>query len=175
MRIAAPLLAAALCACTGPLPVSHFAGEAPTLDPVRFFAGHVRSWGILEDRAGAPTGTLTTDCQGTVEPDGSLRMVQRIAYGDGTAQRRDWQVRRTGPGRFEATATGMVGTGHGEAAGRAFNLRWVLAAQPGDPLANVRMDQWMYLLDDGTMVNRTMITKLGIVVAEVTEGFAKAP
>jgi hypothetical protein len=175
MRAAALLLAAVLCACTQPLPVSHFAGEIPAFDPVRFFTGHVRSWGVLENRSGAPTGTLTTDCQGTVEPDGSLHMVQHIAFSDGTAELRDWHMRRTAPGRFEATATGMVGTGHGEVAGRALNLRWALATQPGDPLANVWMDQWMYLMDGGTMVNRTTISKLGVVVAEVTEGFEKVP
>ena len=175
MRAAVLLLAAVLCACSRPLPVSHFADASPELDPVRFFTGHVRSWGVLENRSGAPTGTLTTDCQGSLEPDGRLHMVQRLTYGDGTAAMRDWHMHRTAPGRFEATANDMVGTAHGEAAGRAFHLRWVLATKPGDPLRNVRMDQWMYLMNDGAMVNRTTITKLGVVAAEVTEGFHKVP
>ena len=33
------------------------------------------------------------------------------------------------------------------------------------------MDQWWYLLDDGSMLNRTIISKLGVVAAEVTEHF----
>ncbi len=173
MRAAALLLAAVLCGCTPPLQVSAFTRETPQLDPVRFFTGHVRSWGVLENRSGAPTGTLTTDCQGTLEPDGSLHMVQHLTYGDGTSEMRDWRMRRAGSGRFEATANDMVGTGHGEAARRTFHLRWVLATRAGNPLANVRMDQWMYLMDGGGMVNRTSISKLGVVVTEVTEGFGQ--
>jgi hypothetical protein len=31
----------------------------------------------------------------------------------------------------------------------------------------------MYLLDDGTMLNRTTITKLGVTVAQVSEVFTR--
>ncbi len=169
------VLAAGLCACTQPMPIASFAGPGPQLEPVRFFTGHVRSWGVFEGRSGAPTGTLSTDCQGTLEPGGSLHMVQRLTYGDGKTMTRDWHMRRIAPGRFEATANDMVGTGHGESAGRAFHLRWVLASQPGDPLANVRMNQWMYLMDNGAIVNRTTISRLGVIVAEATEKFERSP
>ena len=37
------------------------------------------------------------------------------------------------------------------------------------------MDQWWYLLDDGSMLNRTTVRKLGVIVAEVSEHFARAP
>ena len=38
----------------------------------------------------------------------------------------------------------------------------------------VRMKHWMYLADDGdTMINRVIISKLGIVVAETTEYFRR--
>ncbi len=175
MRGIAVLLAAGLCACAQPMPIAHFAGSGPQLDPVRFFTGHVRSWGVIENRSGAPTSTLATQCDGTLEPDGSLHMVQRLTYGDGEVKMRDWHMRRIAPGRFEATANDMVGTGHGESAGRAFHLHWALAAQPGDPFANVWLSQWMYLMDSGTVVNRTIISKLGVIVAEATEGFERLP
>lgn len=173
VRRLAPLLLIA--GCGSPLPVASFAGQGPDLDPLRFFAGHVRSWGVVEDRSGAPTDTVVTDCLGRVEPDGSLRMAQRLTFGGASAQVRDWHMRRTGPGTYEATATGMVGTGHGSAAGRAFHLTWTLAARPGNPLANVAVNQWMYLQDDGALVNRTTIAKLGVALVGITERFAPVP
>ena len=81
-------------------------------------------------------------------------------------------MRRTGPGRFEATANDMVGTAVGEASGRAFHWQWTLALSPGNSLKDVTMDQWWYLLDDGSMLNRTTIRKLGYIAAEVSEHFA---
>ena len=53
--------------------------------------------------------------------------------------------------------------------------QWTLALHPGNPLTNVAMDQWWYLQADGSMLNRTIISKLGVVVAEVTEHFVSKP
>ena len=55
LRQFAPLvLLAALCGCSAPLPVSAFANTGPQFDPVRFFTGHTVSWGVMENRSGAP-------------------------------------------------------------------------------------------------------------------------
>lgn len=172
LRLALLLL---LAACEAPLPIARFAGSKPEFDPLRFFAGHVRSWGVVETRSGEPADTVTTDCVGRVEADGSLSMSQRLAFGDGSESAREWRLRRTGPGTYEATATGMVGTGQGESTGRVFHLTWTLATRPGNPFTNVAVDQWMYLQDGGAMVNRTMISKLGVTIASVTERFAPEP
>lgn len=157
------------------MPVQRFAGPGPQFDPVRFFTGRTRSWGVLENRSGEPTGIVRTE--GTGEPDGpdGVRFVQQVRLDDDPAQVRDWRMRRIGPGRFQATANDMVGTAVGEAAGRTFHWSWTLATKPGDPLRNVTMDQWMYQMDDGAVVNRTTIRKLGVVLAEVTEQFRQEP
>jgi hypothetical protein len=169
-------LCLALCllsGCTDPLPVTAFATTMPALDPVRFFTGAVRSWGVLEDRGGQPTQIVTTECGGEAEGRDGLHMVQRLHVGTDPVMTRDWHMRRTGPGRYQATANDMVGTATGEASGRAFHWHWVLAIEPGDPVKHVTMDQWWYLLDDGSMLNRTTISKLGVILAEVTEHFAR--
>jgi hypothetical protein len=37
------------------------------------------------------------------------------------------------------------------------------------------MDQWMYMMDGGAMMNRTTIRKFGIILAEVSEQFQPVP
>jgi hypothetical protein len=170
-------LAAFLClaGCSEPLAIERFASTTPAFDPVTFWTGHTRSWGVIENRSGQPTEIVTTDCIGTAEGADGLRMVQTLTLGDGTVQHREWHIRRTAQGAFEASANDMVGMAIGSARGRAFHWSWTLATKPGDALRDVTMDQWMYLMDGGTMVNRTTIRKFGIVLAEVTEQFAHAP
>ncbi len=142
----------------------------PAFDPVRFFTGHVRSWGVMENRSGEPTAIVTTDCTGTASSDG-LTMVQTLQIGTDPQQTRRWTLRSLGAGRFEATANDMVGTAIGTAAGRAFHWEWTLALEPGNALKNVTMAQWWYLQEDGSMLNRTIVSKLGVIAAEVTEVF----
>ena len=162
MRWIALLIAAGLLGCGSPLPVSSFSATTPTLDPVRFFTGHVRSWGVMEDRSGQPTGVVTTDCIGEADGPDGLRMTQRLTIGGDPPATRTWHMTRVASGRFEA----------GEASGRAFHWQWTLALSPGNAIKDVTMDQWWYLLDDGSMLNRTTVSKLGYIAAEVTEHFA---
>ncbi len=164
---------AALAGCAPALPVAHFASTTPNFDPLAFWTGHKTSWGVIENRAGAPTAIITTDCQGTPDGPDSLHMVQTLSQQGGTTTHRDWHLRRLDATHFTATANDMTGEAHGEAAGRVFHWRWIWN-RPG-PLGAVTMDQWMYAEPGGTMVNRTTIRKLGIVVAEVTEQFAASP
>ena len=169
MRLTRLLPVFLLFACSPPLPVSALPG--PAFDPIRFFTGHVQSWGVLEDRGGQPTSVVTTDCLGEADGTDGLRMTQRLVVGTDPPVTRTWAMHRTAAGRYEATANDMVGTATGEASGRAFHWEWTLALSPGNPLKNVTMDQWWYLQEDGSMLNRTVVRKLGFVAAEVTEHF----
>lgn len=169
------LLLFSLSACSKPLPMASFADDSLHFDPVAFFTGRAASWGVIENRSGAPTGRVRTDSEGTAEGADGVHVRQHLVFEDGSEQHRDWHMRRTGPLTYSATANDMVGTASGEASGRLFHWSWALATAPGNPLADVTLEQWMYLTDEGTMVNRTVVTKLGIVVAGVTEHFAKLP
>ena len=169
-----PLLLATLVflsGCSDPLPVSSFKDMPPNLDPVRSFTGHVRSWGVLEDRSGQPTAAVTTDCTGVAEGADGLHMVQRLQVGTEPSVTRDWHMQRIAPGQYRATANDMVGDTIGEASGRAFHWQWTLALSPGNSLKNVTLDQWWFLQSDGSLLNRTTIRKLGYIAAEVTEHF----
>ena len=167
--------ATALLAGCSHLPPQGFAWVGPRFEPVAFFTGHTRSWGVFEDRTGAnPTRWFTTDCHGRME-DGALALDQTFTYSDGSTQQRHWRIRRVDEHRYEATADDVVGTGRGEAYGNAFHWEYTVALQPGNPLGNVRLKQWMYLQADGrTMLNRGTVSKAGVTVAQIAEEFAKA-
>ena len=176
MRAGFVLLAVvSVAACSPPLPVEKFAGTEPAFDPVAFFTGHTVSWGVLENRGGAPTAIVTTDCVGTPDGADGLRMVQHLTVGDEPPTTRVWHMRRAGPHTFTATANDMVGTAEGEARGRVFHWTWVLATKPGQGWRNVVFEQWMYAEEGGAMVNRTVVRKLGVTLAEVTEQFRHVP
>ncbi|MDQ6626240.1 MAG: DUF3833 domain-containing protein [Verrucomicrobiota bacterium] len=153
--------------------VSEFDRSTPVFDPTKFFAGHTSSFGVMENRSGAPKQIVKTNTIGHWEGD-TLRIEQDLSLGETKPQHRFWKIHRLDAHHYEATANDILGTARGEAYGNAFHWNFILALSPGNPLANVRMSQWMYLQPDGrTMVNHSTIAKLGIVVAQVTEQFRK--
>lgn len=169
LALTALALAAGGCAS---LPPSRFAGATPALDPLAFFTGRTRSWGVFENRAGRPARRFSTVCDGRRERGGDLRLDQTFAYEDGTTQQRSWRIRRVDAHRFEATASDVIGPGVGEAYGNAFHWEYTVALQPGNPLSHVDLEHWMYLQAGGqTLVNRAVVRKLGVPVAQVTELF----
>jgi hypothetical protein len=173
MRMIACLCGAALfTGCAATLRPEAFAGTEPVFDPVTFWSGRTSSWGVIENRDGAPTAIVTTTTEATAEGSDGLHMVQHVVTG-GKDSVREWHMRRLGDGEYEATANDMAGSARGRASGRTFHWIWTLATKPGDSLRNVSMEQWMYLADNGTLMNRTIISKLGIRLAEVSEQFVR--
>jgi hypothetical protein len=169
--VALGLAACLVTGCDRTTEVPVFTGGGPAFDPVAFFDGHTHSWGVIESRSGAPTERVVTDSHGEMAGADRLHLVQRLSFQDGTTQRRDWVLWRSGPDRFDATANDMVGTARGHVDGPMFHWQWVLARSPGNPLMNLTMQQWMYRMDDGSVTIRTTVSKLGVIVAEVTEQF----
>lgn len=150
-----------------------FAAGRPLFDPTNFFTGRTSSFGVMENRSGRPKQVVRTETTGRWEGD-TLRLEQDLWLSESKPQHRSWRIRKLDAHRYEGTANDIVGTVRGEAYGNAFHWSFTLALSPGNPLANVRMSQWMYLQPDGkTMVNHSTITKFSIVVAQVTEQFRK--
>ncbi len=175
MRWVVLVVVLALAGCSRPLPPVGFAGSGPDFDPVAFFTGHVTSWGVQENSAGAPAAIVTTDCEGTSTAAGAIQMVQVLHIGSSKPQTRIWHLRRVSPTAYVATANDMDGEADATVSGRALHWRWILRARPGNLLLNVTMAQWMYQMADGAVVIRTVVTKLGFRIAQVTEQFEKQP
>lgn len=156
--------------CHGLKPES-FAGGQPRFEPDKFFEGPTRSWGVIEDRHGHPKSRFKTEMMGHRE-GADLVITQDFTFEDGHRQQRLWRLRRIDDHRYEATANDVVGVSRGLAYGNTFRWEYTLALRPGNPLANVRFKLWMYLQADGdTMINRVIISKFGVILAETTEYF----
>jgi hypothetical protein len=153
--------------------ISQFQSGRPLFEPTKFFTGRTTSSGVMESREGAPMRRVQTKTLGRWEGD-TLHLEQALVFSDGKTQHRSWRIRKLDEHRYEATANDLVGIARGEAYGNAFHWSFTLALSPGNPLANVRMSQWMYLqLDGRTMINHSTIRKFGITVAQVTEEFRR--
>ena len=145
----------------------------PAFDPIAFFNGTTQSTGVIETRSGAPREPIETASHASLDTPDRLHMVQTLSFG-GETRERVWTLTRTAANRFDATANDMIGSARGETSGGAFHWQWTLARSPGHPWMNVTMAQWMYPMPDGSLLIRTTISKLGFILAEVTEQFRHA-
>ena len=171
MRIITMIVALALAACAAPTP-RDYAAQQPALDLRTYFSGKVDGWGMIQDRSGKVTRRMTVEITATWRGDvGTLD--ERFTNADGTKEARVWTITKQGD-RYVGTAGDVVGTAVGEAAGNALNWRYVLDAKRDDgSTVKLDMDDWMWLVDERTLVNRTRFSKFGIRLGEVSFFFRK--
>jgi len=117
--------------CAGGLRPESFAGAEPRFDPIRFFDGPSRSWGVLESRAGTPKSRFKTDLMGRREGE-DLVIVQDFTFEDGHRQQRVWRVHRVDEHHYDATANDVAGVSHGLAYGNTFRWEYTVAATRKD-------------------------------------------
>ena len=148
-----------------------YAKEAPKLDLATYFNGRVDGWGMVQDRAGKVLRRMVVelDCKWNGN-EGVLN--ESFQWSDGKTEKRVWKIRKDGD-RYIGTAGDVVGEAKGEAAGNALRWNYVLALPVGDSTYNMDMDDWMWMIDDKTLTNRTMMTKFGVQVAEISIFFRK--
>ncbi len=169
-RAAILVVCCALAACDDGVPPDSFAGREPPLACDRFFEGHLESWGVFETRAGAPTGVVTTRIDGRRDGD-RVAMDQSLVFPDGRRQDRAFVIRRLDDHHYQATSAEIVGIATAEGYGNACRWAYELRLEPGARFRTVWLEQWMYLLPDQTLLNRTRISKFGVTLASVTESF----
>ena len=156
--------------CAG-IDVEQYRAEKPQLDMRKFFSGTVEGWGMFQDRSGKVIKRFHVVIEAKWQGDtGTLD--ERFTWSDfdpgGNPPRRVWTLRDTGNGRFIGTAGDVVGEALGEAAGNALRWRYVLALDVDGKLIHVDFDDWMFLVDDQVMLNRSLMSKYGLRLGEVT-------
>jgi hypothetical protein len=162
----------ALAGCTSVTPLDYRA-EKPELDLARYFNGPIDGWGMVQDRSGKVLRRfhvrIDARWQGNV---GTLD--ESFVWSDGKKEKRVWTVTRIDANHYTGTAGDVVGTAGGVAHGNALQWKYVLKLPPEQGGWEVDLDDWMYLIDADTLLNRSTITKFGIRFAEITIAFRRA-
>lgn len=165
------VLALLLGACSTP-GVQHYATQQPKLDMRQYFVGQLTAWGMFQNRSGEVVKRFKVDIHGRME-GAELVLDERFQYSDGSRQQRVWRLSETAPGQWRGLAGDVVGEATGELAGNALQWRYTLKLPVDDSVYEVQFDDWMYLIDPETMVNRSSMHKFGVELGQVTLFFRK--
>ncbi|MCB1954957.1 MAG: DUF3833 domain-containing protein [Rhodocyclaceae bacterium] len=154
----------------GSIDAARYAGETPALDLRAYFNGTLDAHGMFQDRSGAVIKRFTVRIDAQWTGDSGV-LDEHFLYADGTTQRRVWHVEHLGNGRYEGRADDVVGIARGQAAGNALRWQYVLALPVDGRTIEVSFDDWMFLIDDRVMLNRSEMRKFGFRLGEVTLSF----
>ena len=160
-----------LAGCAGP-GVERYRAEQPVLDLKTYLNGTLDAWGIFQGRDGEVQKRFHVVIDAQWEGDTGV-LDEHFKWSDGTTSRRVWTLVRQADGSFRGTADDVVGEALGEISGNTLRWRYVLALPVDGKVYNVDFDDWMFLMDDKVMLNRSYMSKWGFDLGEVTLTFVK--
>lgn len=154
--------------------VEHYAQEQPQLGLVEFFSRPVQAWGMFQKRSGEVVKRFHVRIDSRLEGE-QLILDEHFVYSDGTRQQRTWALTPNGPGRWRGTAGDVIGEASGEVAGNALRWRYRLDLPVDGRHWEVDLDDWMYRMDEDTLINRSSMSKLGVEIGQITLFFRRLP
>ncbi len=140
--------------------------SGPAFDLRRHLSGPIQCEGVIFGPTGRVASRFVADFEGRWEGNRGI-LSERFHYDSGTVQNREWELRLGNDGAIGALAADVPGEGVGRAEGSAvvLNYKIRLAPEAGGHVLDVT--DWMYLMDNGTIMNRSQFRKFGIKVAEL--------
>jgi hypothetical protein len=152
-------------------PVDYINTE-PEFELFDYFEGEQQAWGIFIDRFGKLRKRFQVSIQGQVEND-QLTLNESFVYDDGSTEKRTWVIKRIDRNHYIGSANDIVGQAKGEAYGSALQWQYQMDLRIDGGDWRVHFNDWMFLFDQNTLMNKAIVTKLGIKLGEVIIFFRK--
>lgn len=170
-RLLRILVLALLSACAGP-DVELYKGAQPALDLASYFDGTTEAWGMFQKRDGEVAKRFHVVITGSTD-HGVLTLDEQFQYADGGKQRRVWRLERGGDGLWHGRADDVKGEALGQVAGNALRWQYTLLLPVDGRSYEMQFDDWMFLIDECTMINRASMRKFGLELGQVTLMFRR--
>lgn len=165
---------ALLVAGCGSASVRDYKDTKPEFHIENYFDGHTVAKGVFQDRFGKIRRRFEVDIHGQWDPDSrTLTLNEDFVYHDGETEKRIWTIRKTAENTYQGHAGGVVGQASGESSGSAFNWRYVFDLPVNGDTWRVHFDDWLYKLDENTVLNKAIVSKFGFKLGEVILFFEK--
>lgn len=151
-----------LSACSAPS-VSLYEKNQPIFDLQGFFSGPLTAHGILKNRSGEVIRYFNATLEGSWENNvGTLAEV--FEFDDGEIQNRTWIMTQDENGQYSATANDVIGKSNIQLSGNALFMKYTLQVPYNDTLIEVKVDDRMYMVKEGVVMNESIMTKFGFEV-----------
>ena len=165
MKITMLFLFICLTACSSPQ-ISDYKEKTPDLVLEEFFNGNLSAYGMVLDRNGKLSRRFSVVLE--AQWNGNKGTINEwFDFDDGEKSTRVWQLTKEDKNTYSGTAGDVVGTAKGQTSGSALYWKYDLLIKIDGTEYQVTLDDWMYLIDDNRLFNKTNIIKYGLKVGEI--------
>lgn len=143
-----------------------YAGTEPGFDLRRHLAGPILCEGMIHGPNGRVTSRFSARMHGNWTGNQGV-LSEDFVYSTGTTQSREWRITRIDDHRFTATADDVIGIAEGEVSGATVRMKYRLRLPEEAGGHVLSVTDWMFLGENGVIMNRSVLRKFGFKVAEL--------
>lgn len=143
-----------------------YTGKGPDFDIRQVLNGPLLCEGVIYGPTGRVTSRFVADMHATWEGNVG-RMTEHFRYDSGATQDREWTLTIGNDGAIRAEAPDLVGAGKGMQSGPGVMLNYRIKLPADSGGHELDTTDWMYLVENGSIINRSQFRKFGVKVAEL--------
>lgn len=140
----------------------------------RDFVGRSYAKGTFSNKVTGAQRGLNVVLDGRMQA-GALTLREAFTYSDGEKDVKTWTFRRTGPGSYAGTREDVVGEATIRQEGNGVRLSYDVDLTTGAGAVRVHFEDVIERNGDGVVVNRAIVSKLGLPIGEVDLMFSRRP
>jgi hypothetical protein len=172
LKILILLLSSLVVGGCGSMQIDEFQQTQPEFVLEEYFQGRTVAWGLFEDRFGRVQRQFVVEIDGAWDGE-TLTLNEDFVYNDGEKENRVWSVVKTGAHTYVGETENAVGQAVGTSQGNAFHWAYDFNLKVGDGSWKVGFDDWMFLQQDGVLLNKAVVSRWGFKVGTVFLSFRK--
>lgn len=143
-----------------------YAQTGPAFSLKQHLSGELLSEGLIFGPNGKMTSSFVARMVGEWDGDtGTLS--ESFSYSNGRTQERKWFLTLGEGNTFTATADDIVGEARGVVSGSTMMLRYQIVLPQESGGHTLSATDWLYLTEDGVIMNKSEMRKFGFKVAEL--------
>jgi hypothetical protein len=139
-----------------------------------YFIGKSLGQGMFYDRFNNLASTFTVELHGSMRGE-TLVLDEVLRYGNGEELRRVYEIERISENLYHARTEDVVGHATIESFGNTLRWSYQLKQKIGDSIWTLTFDDWMFLRENGVVLNRAFASKWGLEVGQVFMTVTKVP
>lgn len=147
--------------------LDHYQDQKPAMDIKEYFNGPIKAWGIVQDWRGRVVTRFDIEMTGKWEGNTGT-LTEHFTYYDGKKQERIWTITKLPDGSYEGVASDILDKATGKISGNAARWGYVMDLPVNNTTYRIYFDDWMWLMNDDVVINRSYLKKFGITVTELT-------
>ncbi len=152
----------------------YYSGSGPFFDLKTHLNGAILCEGVIYGPLGRVESRFVANMFGNWS-DTTGTLDEFFTYSTGTTQSRQWRLTLGQGGKFSAVADDIIGTAEGVVSGASVRMKYRIRLPEEAGGHTLSVTDWLYLTDNGTIINRSQMRKFGFKVAELVATMRPAP